>query len=437
MLSFAGRSAIITGGCGALGKAYALDLAKRGCNIVLNDIPSSSVEAFAKELINMGVKAFANVEPLSAGDRIVEDCLKRFGKCDILINNAGNLRDKSFSKMTKEDWQSVLDVHLHGSFSLSHAAWPHMVQQKYGRIINIGSGAGLYGNFGQANYSSAKMALLGLTNTLAKEGEKNNVFVNCVVPVAKSKMTENLLSPEVLSLLEPSQVAPIVTLLVHESSKHNGECFEVGGGWFSKIRIERSAGQFVENSTAEALQKVMSKVSDFSRNSTHPTTAADAMQAMMLAKENLSNPLVEETSAKPSPSPKQTGENTIPLSSDKIFESLQKFIAADPTSAGNVASQVRAKILFAVSDRKGGSVQKRWLLSMKKDAPPSLTLVDSSFDKSSVSCTLIIDNESVVSLMKGNLSPEYAYMRGFLKIDGQMGAAMKLRSLLELTKKML
>lgn len=170
MLSFAGRSAIITGGCGALGKAYALDLAKRGCNIVLNDIPSSSVEAFAKELTNMGVKAFANVEPLSAGDRIVEDCLKRFGKCDILINNAGNLKDKSFLKMTKEDWQSVLDVHLHGSFSLSHAAWPHMVQQKYGRIINIGSGAGLYGNFGQANYSSAKMALLGLTNTLAKEG---------------------------------------------------------------------------------------------------------------------------------------------------------------------------------------------------------------------------------------------------------------------------
>lgn len=170
MLSFVGRTAIITGGSGALGKAYAADLAKRGCNIFLNDMPSSSVEAFARELTSMGAKAVANVEPLSAGEKIVEDCLRQFGKCDVLINNAGNLRDKSFSKMTKEDWQSVLDVHLQGSFSMAHAVWPSMIQQKYGRIINIGSGAGLYGNFGQANYSSAKMGLLGFTNTLAKEG---------------------------------------------------------------------------------------------------------------------------------------------------------------------------------------------------------------------------------------------------------------------------
>lgn len=170
MLSFAGRTAIITGGSGALGKAYAVDLAKRGCNIFLNDIPSSSVEAFAKELSGMGVKAVANMESLAAGEKVVEDCLKRFGRCDILINNAGNLRDKSFSKMTRDDWQSVLDVHLQGSFSMTHAVWPSMIQQKYGRVINIGSGAGLYGNFGQANYSSAKMALLGFTNTLAKEG---------------------------------------------------------------------------------------------------------------------------------------------------------------------------------------------------------------------------------------------------------------------------
>lgn len=170
MLSFAGKTAIITGGSGALGKAYAKDLAKRGCNIILNDMPTSSVDEFAKELTSLGAKAFSNVEPLSSGDKIVEDCMKRFGKVDILINNAGNLRDKSFAKLTKEDWNAVLDVHLQGTFSLSHAVWPSMIQQKYGRIINIGSGAGLYGNFGQANYSSAKMALLGLTNTLAKEG---------------------------------------------------------------------------------------------------------------------------------------------------------------------------------------------------------------------------------------------------------------------------
>lgn len=154
----------------------------------------------------------------------------------------------------------------------------------------------------------------------------------------------------------------------------------------------------------------------------------------------MNNPVKDSVDSTKKPDTNASSQQTaatVQLSSDKIFAALQGFIAADPTRATNVASQVRAKILFDVCEKKGSPVLKRWLLSMKKDAPPSLTEVDASFDKSTVNCTLIVDNESIISLMKGKLSPEYAYMRGFLKIDGQMGAALKLKSLLDMTKTML
>jgi multifunctional beta-oxidation protein len=209
-LSFVGKTAIITGAGGALGRSYALDLAKRGCNLLINDVgatllgnvmdqskqePTSAgmnslfsflvhqthnsllllvTEKLVAEINRQGGKAVFNQHNVAFdGEKIVEHALSSFGRCDVLINNAGNLRDKSFAKMTKEDWQSVMDVHLNGTFSLCHAIWPILVQQQFGRIINIGSGAGLYGNFGQANYSSAKMGILGLTQTLAKEGVRN------------------------------------------------------------------------------------------------------------------------------------------------------------------------------------------------------------------------------------------------------------------------
>lgn len=247
-LSFVGKTAIITGAGGALGRAYAFDLAKRGCNLLINDVfatlqgsaqqkteAENAAEKLTHDLQKFGIKAVYNTDSVTDGQRIVEAALKQFGRCDILINNAGNLRDKSFAKLSIEEWESVLNVHLQGTFRVSHAVWPIMQQQNYGRIINIGSGAGLYGNFGQANYSSAKMGILGLTNTLAKEGEKYNIAVNCVVPVAGSRMTETVLPPDMLKELKAEQVAPIVTYLAHDSSKISGTCFEVGGGWYSQV----------------------------------------------------------------------------------------------------------------------------------------------------------------------------------------------------------
>jgi 3-hydroxyacyl-CoA dehydrogenase/3a,7a,12a-trihydroxy-5b-cholest-24-enoyl-CoA hydratase len=174
LLFFSGKVAVVTGAGGALGKQYALDLASRGATVIVNDIAASAdrVRAVVKEITAAGGIAKENYSDVLDGKEIILDAVNHFGGCDILINNAGILKDKSFHKMTKEEWKMVLDVHLQGTFELCHAAWPIMREKSYGRIVNIGSGAGLYGNFGQANYSAAKMGILGLTNTLAIEGKK-------------------------------------------------------------------------------------------------------------------------------------------------------------------------------------------------------------------------------------------------------------------------
>lgn len=243
------------------------------------------------EIRRQGGKAIANYENVLNGTKIVETTLKEFGTCDILINNAGILRDKSFAKLTKEDWKAVLDVHLEGTFSLCHAVWPIMQQQNYGRIINIGSGAGLYGNFGQSNYSAAKMAIFGLTNTLALEGDKYNIKVNCVVPVAGSRMTETVLPKDMLKLLDPHQIVPIVAYLAHDTNEYSGSCFECGGGWYSQVRFQRSIGlSFIKPSTTTNTPPVVATIEDIASNigaitdfteCTYPTSPADALRDMI------------------------------------------------------------------------------------------------------------------------------------------------------------
>lgn len=211
--------------------------------------------------------------------------------------------------MTKAEWRAVIDVHLNGTFELCHAAWPIMQKQQYGRIVNVGSGAGLYGNFGQANYSAAKMAIVGLTNTLAIEGEKHNIAVNCVVPVAASRMTATVLPPNVLELLSPSHVSPLVVYLAHQQCSANGEIFEVGGGWYSRVRWERSGGIALGGSdapaTAEVIQSHIDHIGDFSA-STHPTSPVDAIKEMMAAAASEAKPPQGtqggHTTASPAPS---------------------------------------------------------------------------------------------------------------------------------------
>ena len=284
-LSYAGRVAVVTGAGGGLGRHYALDLAKRGASVVVNDLSSDNVNAVVKEIINGGGKAVGCSANVTDGHVIIDQAIQSFGQCDVLINNAGILRDRSFHKMSKEEWKSVIDVHLQGTFELCHMVWPLMRDRGYGRIVNVTSGAGLFGNFGQANYSSAKMGIVGLTSSLAHEGKNVGITANCIAPIAASQMTASLLPSEFLELLDPSHVTPMVSYLAHESAGHiNGQIFEVGGGWYARIRWERSLGVSLGNkdkiAQAEDIAGNFDAICDFN-NAAHPTTLSDSLKAMM------------------------------------------------------------------------------------------------------------------------------------------------------------
>jgi 3-hydroxyacyl-CoA dehydrogenase/3a,7a,12a-trihydroxy-5b-cholest-24-enoyl-CoA hydratase len=253
-LRFDERVALVTGAGRGLGRAHALLLASRGARVVVNDLggaregtgaDSTPAESVVAEIHALGGEAVANTDSVLEGEKIVQCALDHFGRLDIVINNAGNLRDVSFAKMSHEDWESVLSVHLHGSFRVTLAAWPHLRALGYGRLIFTTSASGIYGNFGQAHYAAAKMGLIGLSYTLAQEGKKYNILVNAIAPLAGSRMTETILPPEVVAALKPEYVSPLVAYLCHESTQETGGIYEVGAGWVAKIRWQRSAGVFL------------------------------------------------------------------------------------------------------------------------------------------------------------------------------------------------
>src|SRR5690606_18080728 len=195
-----------------------------------------------EEIRALGGEAVANYDSVENGQAIVQSALDAFGTVDIVINHAGILRDVSFQKMTQGDWDIVQRVHLNGSMSVSHAAWPIMREKGYGRIVMTTSAAGLYGNFGQANYCAAKLGILGLAHCLAEEGRGKNIFVNTIAPIAASRLTETVMPPELLKHLNPEAVSPLVAWLSHESCQETKGLFEVGAGYIAKLRWERAQG---------------------------------------------------------------------------------------------------------------------------------------------------------------------------------------------------
>jgi NAD(P)-dependent dehydrogenase (short-subunit alcohol dehydrogenase family) len=249
-----GRVAVITGAGGGLGRAHALLFAKHGAKVVVNDLGgsfdgsgkgSAAADKVVDEIKAAGGEAVANYDSVSTpegGAGIVKSAVDAFGKIDILVNNAGILRDKSFSKMTDQDWDLVFAVHMAGAYYCTKAAWGPMREAGYGRIIMTSSASGIYGNFGQSNYSAAKMGLVGFGQTLALEGEKYNVKTNIIAPVAASRMTESLMPPQILEKLRPECVAPLVVYLCSDHANVNGELYEVGAGAVSRIEWLRSKG---------------------------------------------------------------------------------------------------------------------------------------------------------------------------------------------------
>lgn len=235
------------------------------------------------EIKAAGGKAVANYDNVLDGEKIIQTAIDTFGRIDVLINNAGILRDISFKNMQDSDWDLIADVHITGPFKCTRAAWPYFRKQKYGRVINTASAAGLFGNFGQCNYSAAKLAQVGFTETLAKEGAKYNILTNVIAPVAASRMTATVLPPEVLAQLQPEWVVPLVAVLVQSSNTtENGSIFEVGGGHVAKLRWERANGLLLKPNqtyTSSAVLKRWPQVNDFSKPE-HPSGPADMVKKL-------------------------------------------------------------------------------------------------------------------------------------------------------------
>ena len=290
-LRFDGKVVVITGAGAGLGRSHALFFGKRGASVVVNDLggsahgegkSSGAADKVVEEIKAAGGKAVTNYDSVQDGDRIIKTAIDAFGRIDVLVNNAGILRDVSFAKMTASDWDLVMRVHVNGAFK-----WPYMRDQGYGRILFTASAAGIYGNFGQANYSAAKLGLVGFANTLAVEGEKKNVRVNTIAPIAASRLTETILPKEVLENLKPEYVTPLVGWLAHHDCSETGGLFEVGGGFFGKLRWERAQGRTFKlgrELTPEAVRASWDTVTDFIK-ATHPANITEALGPVL---ENLS-----------------------------------------------------------------------------------------------------------------------------------------------------
>jgi NAD(P)-dependent dehydrogenase (short-subunit alcohol dehydrogenase family) len=254
---------IVTGAGNGLGKSHALEFARRGARVVVNDLggsrdgsggSSEAAEAVVAEIEDAGGEALANganVAVFSQVEAMVAAAREKWGRVDVLVNNAGILRDKTFAKMDLDDFQLVLNVHLLGSVNCSKAVWETMREQQYGRIVMTSSSSGIYGNFGQTNYGAAKMGVVGFMNSLALEGNKYNIKVNSLAPIAATRMTEDLMPPNVLSLLQPEAVTPAVIFLASEAAPTR-QIIAAGAGVFAKVVVQETPGVFLPSEIRDA-----------------------------------------------------------------------------------------------------------------------------------------------------------------------------------------
>ncbi len=274
---FDGRVAVVTGAGSGLGRSHAMMLAARGAKVVVNDLggavdgrgsSSAAADQVVAAIKQAGGQAVANHDSVSTaegGERIVKAAIDNFGQIDILVNNAGVLRDKTFGRMELADFQLVLETHLMGSVYCTKAAWPHMRDKKYGRVVMTSSGAGLYGNFGQANYGAAKMGLVGLMNVLKLEGLRDGILINTIAPIATTRMTETGYPKEFLAHLKPEHVSAAVLYLCSEEFTQSGVVLSAGGGYVAKAEMVEAPGVFLDPAKPadpDDIARVFDKISD-------------------------------------------------------------------------------------------------------------------------------------------------------------------------------
>lgn len=273
-LDFTGKTVIVTGSGGGIGRSHALEFARRGANVVVNDLggtvdgsggSSEAADAVVKTIIDNGGKAISNGASVTDDKGVanmVEQTLSEFGRIDVLVNNAGVLRDKSFSNMSMSDFEFVVDVHLMGTVKTTHAVFPIMKEQNYGRIVVTTSSSGLYGNFGQSNYGAGKMGVVGMMNTLELEGAKYNIHVNALAPVAWTRMTEDLMPPEAEALLTPESVTPAVVFMSSDQAP-SGQIICAGAGVFAAAQVVETPGKLLGlDAAAEDVAANWEEISD-------------------------------------------------------------------------------------------------------------------------------------------------------------------------------
>ncbi|MFZ5931252.1 MAG: SDR family oxidoreductase [Pseudomonadota bacterium] len=280
-IRFDGKVAIITGAGGGLGRSHALQLAKLGAKVVVNDLggsvdgtggSSAAAEKVVAEIKAAGGQAIANgssITDIKGVDLLVKQAMDAFGRIDLLVNNAGILRDKSFSKMSLEDFQLIVDVHLMGAVYVTKAVWPIMLEQNYGRIVMVTSGSGLFGNFGQTNYAAAKLGQVGLMNALKQEGRKYNIKVNTLAPIAATRMTESIMPPQALEALKPELVTPAVLFMLSEDAP-TGAIITAGAGFFAAVKTIEAEGMLIPGAVSvDDVAANWDRISDFSKHVTY------------------------------------------------------------------------------------------------------------------------------------------------------------------------
>jgi 3-hydroxyacyl-CoA dehydrogenase/3a,7a,12a-trihydroxy-5b-cholest-24-enoyl-CoA hydratase len=424
-LRFDNRVVIVTGAGGGLGRTYALEYAKRGAKVVVNDLggdahgtsaSTSMADKVVKEIKAAGGEAVANYDSVEFGEKIVETAIKNFGRIDIVVNNAGILRDVSFGNMKDLDWDLIMKVHLKGAYSVTKAAWPHFRNQKYGRVIMTSSNSGLYGSFGQANYSAAKMALVGLAKTLSLEGQKYNIFSNALVPTAGSRLTQTVMPEDLVQALKPEFVTPLVVYLTHESCTETGQIFEAGAGWYGTAQLYRSKGKVIPNATAEDLKVNWSTITDMSQARHY--NAQELMAELVSA-------LSEHGNTGNSGSTGGSKNNS--QESAPIFEEIAKGLKENSTAAKNV----KAIIMYVLL--KDGKEVAKYTLDLKNE--PFSVYEGDVKNGQKANTTVTIEDSDFAALAAGKLNPQKAFMSGKLKVKGNIMLLQRLQGIMEAQKK--
>jgi len=422
-ISFHDRVAIVTGAGGGLGRVYALELALGGAKVVVNDLggasdgsgkgSSSPAQAVVDEIKKAGGEAVANydnVATVEGGANIVKNAIDAFGRVDILINNAGILRDKSFIKQDASTWNPVLDVHLNGTFHVTRPAFKVMKEQGFGRIIMTTSAAGLYGNFGQTNYSTAKLGIVGLMNSLKIEGAKHDIKVNTIAPIAASRLTREVMPPEIFEKSRPEFVSPMVLYLCSDECKETGQIFNAGLGYFNRAAILTGHSVQIGDSenppTPEMIHENFDKINNI-KNATEMISATDAVFALIAPP-----PETEQT-------PDQDDDTDGSLDPETIFKKMPDGFKAGAAAGVDVVFQ------FSVKGPKGGD----WIVAVKDSKCDIKT-----GNAKNPNCTLTISDDNFVKLFTGAMTPMQAFSSGKLSLDGDIMKSQLIEKIFDLKK---